>query len=69
MERADLDRGHGGHSHGILNDERRTVLQCAQMYDLAICNTFFQKEDEHLKTYRSGHDSQRLITSWYEDRV
>ena len=41
MERADLERWHGGHSYGILNDEGRAVLQCAQMYDLAICNTFF----------------------------
>ena len=24
------------------------------MYDLAICNTFFQKKDEHIITYRSG---------------
>ena len=24
------------------------------MYDLAICNTFFQKKDEHMITYRSG---------------
>ena len=54
MERADLERWHGGHSYGILNDEGRAVLQCAQMYDLAICNTFFQKKDEHMITYRSG---------------
>ena len=54
MERADLERWHGGHSHGILNDEERAVLQCAQMYDLEICNTFFQKKDEHMITYRSG---------------
>ena len=54
MERADLERWHGGHSYGILNDEGRAVLQCTQMYDLAICNTFFQKKDEHMITYRSG---------------
>ena len=54
MESADLERWHGGHSYGILNDEGRAVLQCAQMYDLAICNTFFQKKDEHMITYRSG---------------
>ena len=28
-ERADLERWHGGHSYGILNDEGRAVLQCA----------------------------------------
>ena len=53
-KRADLERWHGGHSYGNLNDEGRAVLQCAQMYDLAICNTFFQKKDEHMITYRSG---------------
>ena len=54
MERTDLERWHGGHSYGILNDEGRAILQCAQMYDLAICNTFFQKKAEHMITYRSG---------------
>ena len=54
MERADLERWHRGHCYGFLNDEERAVLQCAQMYDLAICNTFFQKKDEHMITYRSG---------------
>ena len=54
MERADLERWHGGHSYGILNDEGRAVLECAQMYDLANCNTFFQNKYEHMITYRSG---------------
>ena len=53
MERADLERWHGGHRYGILHDEGRAVLQCVQMYDLAICNTFF-KNKEHMITYRSG---------------
>ena len=54
MERTYLKRWHGGHSYGILNDEGIAILQCALMYDLAICNTFFQKKDEHMITYRSG---------------
>ena len=54
MERTDLERWHGGHSYGILNDEGRAIIQRAQMYDLAICNTFFQKKEEHMITYRSG---------------
>ena len=53
-ERADLERWLGGHSYGILNDEGTAVLHCAQMYDLAICNTFFQTKDEHMITCRSG---------------
>ena len=54
MERADLEMWHGGICYGIFYDEGRAVLQCAQMYDLAICYTFFQKKDEHMITYRSG---------------
>ncbi len=53
MERADLERWHGGHRYGILHDEERAVLQYVHMYDLAICNTFF-KNKEHMITYRSG---------------
>ena len=44
MERTDLERWHGGHSYDNLNDEGRAILQYAQMYDFAICNTFFPKE-------------------------
>ena len=54
MERADLERWHGGICYGIFNYEGKAVLQCTQMYDLAICSTFFQKKDEHMITYRSG---------------
>ena len=56
-KRTDLERWHEGHSYGILNDEGRAILQYAQMYDFAICNTFFQKKEEHINsmiTYRSG---------------
>ena len=28
--------------YGSHNEEGRTILQCAQMYDLAIANTFFE---------------------------
>ena len=31
------------------------ILQCAQMFDLAICSTLYNKKDEHLITYRSGN--------------
>ena len=34
------------------------------MYDLAICNTFFQKKDEHMITYRSG-TRQSTIDKWW----
>ena len=31
------------------------ILQCAQMFDFVICNTFYNKKDEPLITYRSGN--------------
>ena len=46
---------HGGNGYGQLNEEGRVILQCAQMFDLAICNTFYNKTDEHLFTYSSGN--------------
>ena len=43
-----FERWHGGSGYGQLNEEGRVViLQCAQMFDLAICNTFYNKKDEH----------------------
>ena len=53
-DRSGVERWHGGHGYGSHNEEGRTILQCAQMYDLAIANTFFEKNDQHLITYRSG---------------
>ena len=52
-DRSGVARWHGGHGYGSQNEEGRTNLQCAQMYDLAIANTFFEKNDQHLPTYRS----------------
>ena len=52
--RSGVERWHGGHGYGSQNEEGRTVLQCAQIYDLAIAYTFFDKNDQHLSTYRSG---------------
>ena len=49
-----VERWHGGHWYGSQNEESRTILQCAQMYDFAIANTFFETNDQHLITYRSG---------------
>ena len=44
---------HGGHGYGSQNEEGRTILRRAQIYDLAIANTFFEKNDQHLITYCS----------------
>ena len=43
-DRSGVERWHGGHGYGSQNEEGRTILQCAQMYDLAIANTFFEKK-------------------------
>ena len=53
-DRSGVEKWHGGHGYGSQNEEGRTILQCAQMYDLAMANTFFEKNDQHLITYRSG---------------
>ena len=50
-----FERWHGSNGYGQLNEEGRVILQCAQMFDLAICNTFSNTKDEHLIAYRSGN--------------
>ena len=42
-DRSGVERWHRGHGYGSQNEEGRTILQCAEMYDLAIANTFFEK--------------------------
>ena len=39
-----IERWHGDHGYGSQNEEGRTIIQCAQMYDLAIAKTFFEKK-------------------------
>ena len=53
-DRSGVERLHGGPGYGSQNEESRTILQCAQMYDLVIANTFFEKNYQHPITYRSG---------------
>ena len=49
-ERTRYERWHGGKTVGERNDEGEKILETAQMYGLALVNTFFQKRDEHLIT-------------------
>ncbi|KAI5728568.1 hypothetical protein M8J77_018083 [Diaphorina citri] len=44
---------HGGWSVGVENEEGRRILDFALASDMALCNTFFEKQDKHLITYRS----------------
>ena len=55
--REGFERWHGGNGYGQLNEEGRVILQCAHMFDLEICNTLYNKKDEHLFTYSSGNTS------------
>ena len=37
-----------------MKEEGERVLEMAQTYDLALLNTFFEKKEEHLITFKSG---------------
>ena len=43
-DRSGVERWHEGHGYASQNEEGRTILQCVQMYDLAIATTFFEKK-------------------------
>ncbi|XP_047027957.1 craniofacial development protein 2-like [Helicoverpa zea] len=53
--RGNYERVHGGWGFGFQNDEGEALLQAATAFDLAVVNTWFQKNIEHLITYKSGH--------------
>ncbi|XP_075976493.1 uncharacterized protein LOC142976811 [Anticarsia gemmatalis] len=54
------ERIHGGWGFGQRNREGETLLEAASAFDLAIANTFFQKLDQHLITYKSGPHSTQI---------
>ena len=50
---------HGGWGFGTRNKEGEAILEAAVAHDLVVCNTLFQKKEQHLVTYESGqHKSQ-----------
>lgn len=55
-----FDRVHGGCGHGPHNEAGERVLECAQAYDLALANTFFEKRLSHLITYSSGRRNTQI---------
>ena len=61
-DRSGFEQEHGGHSFGDRNEEGDDVLRFAEAYNLGIVNTFFQKHEEHLITYKSG---SRITTIYY----
>ena len=54
VNREGIERVHGGWGVGERNEEGERVVDFAVAFDLAICNTFFQKRNAHLITYKSG---------------
>ena len=55
MDREGIERWHGGWTIGM-KEEGERVLEMAQTYDLALLNTFFEKKEEHLITFKSGRN-------------
>ena len=51
--RSNFEMGHGGYGYGQQNSEGESILSFVQAYNL-VANTYFQKKDEHLITYKSG---------------
>ena len=53
-------RVHGGKGYGYRNEDGERVLEWAESLDMAIANTFFEKKDEHLITYKSGNNATQI---------
>jgi len=45
---------HGGHGFGTRNKEGSMILEFADVTELALCNTWFKKQEAKLVTYESG---------------
>ncbi|XP_048483178.1 craniofacial development protein 2-like [Plutella xylostella] len=56
----DYERVHGGKGFGSRNFEGECILEMATAFDLALVNTYFQKKDEHLITYKSGQHATQI---------
>ena len=63
--REGFERWRGGNGYGQLHERggQSVILQYAQMFDVAFCNTFYNKKDEHLITYRSGNKAS--VIDWF----
>ena len=53
-------RVHEGKSYGQRNREGEKFLESMENLDLALVNTFFNKKEEHLVTYKSGGNSSHI---------
>ena len=55
-----FQRVHGGKGYGQRNREGETILESMESLYLALVNTFFNKNEEHLITYKSGGNSSQI---------
>ena len=55
-----FQRVHGGKFYGQRNREGAKILESMESLDLALVNTFFNKNEEHLITYKSGWNSSQI---------
>ena len=55
-----FQRVHGGTGCGQRNREGENILESTESLDLALVNTFFNKKEEHLITYKSGGNSSQI---------
>ncbi|XP_042515403.1 uncharacterized protein LOC122089783 [Macadamia integrifolia] len=51
---------HGGFGVGERNAEGISVLDFVTLYNFCIADTFFEKREEHLITYKSGHHTSQI---------
>ena len=51
---------HGGMGYGTRNTEDERILEFGNAVGMAVCNTFFKKEDSRLITYQS-RDNRSMI--------
>ena len=45
---------HGGVGYGDRNKDGEKILEFGTVLNLAVCNTWFRKDDERLVTFESG---------------
>ena len=55
-----FQRVHGGKGYGQRNREGERILESMESLDLALVNTVFNKNEEHLITYKSGGNSSQI---------
>ena len=63
-----ISRIHGGHGHGDRNTDGERIIDFAVSYDMAIANTFFNKQQEQLITYKSGNRLSQIDFLLYRRR-